>query len=132
MGDRKAPTPPPTDQVRLNPTPDLRAWLRRWADCDFTSFTRMTARELDFRERVIREILAPPEAERVTGQQPVRITCPTDEQQCEHPRCLLDDYGDPECRNRLQAARAPIEQPVAGSVPIPLASLDWRDARGRE
>lgn len=59
-GDRVEPSHHP-----LNPTPDLRGWMTRWANDD-RGYTladpkyRLSARELDFRVRVVREIAAGP------------------------------------------------------------------------
>jgi hypothetical protein len=33
-----------------------------------------------------------------------QFMCPTDEQQCDYPHCLREDYGAPMCRDRQKIA----------------------------
>lgn len=63
---RAALTSPVEAGGRLNPSGDLRSWLQKWAadDADEGARDSIIAPDIDFRERVIRELCSAPIRER--------------------------------------------------------------------
>lgn len=67
----------PPERETLNPTPDLRGWLRKWAREDLDMGAEAEANggatigvDIDFRERVVREICAPSATEQAATREP--------------------------------------------------------------